>query len=61
MQTFERLKEMEGRIENLEKELQWALVIAVENVRILTLHYRSTVGHCQNVNRNTIIIPLSIT
>ncbi len=35
MQAFERLREMEGKIEELEKELQWALVIEIENVRLV--------------------------
>ncbi len=33
VQAFELLREMEGKIEELEKELQWALVIEIENVR----------------------------
>ena len=41
MQTFDKLKDMEKRVDELEKELHWALVYEIESVsnldRITTL------------------------
>jgi len=33
MATFSRLEEMEHKVQQLEQELQWALVIEIEKVR----------------------------
>ncbi len=35
MEAFERLSDMEGKIEELAMELQWAIVIEIENVRLV--------------------------
>ena len=40
VQTFELLREMEEKVQQLEKELQWALVIEIEKVSEISLEGR---------------------
>ena len=37
--TFRRLRDMEGKVQQLEMELQWALVIEIEKVVHLYIVY----------------------
>lgn len=37
--TFQRLRDMEGKVQQLEMELQWALVIEIEKVAHLYIVY----------------------
>ena len=34
VQTFERLREMEGKVRELEMEMEWAMVIQIEKVSV---------------------------
>ncbi len=55
VEAFKRLKEMEEKIEDLEKERQWAIVVEIENVRGDAVHI--TMVYCQTCIGFTSLYP----